>query len=85
MGMTGSEWRASVVSKTIHAAGGIVVRSGTRPMVAVVQRSKDRLWVLPRGKLRRNERPVRGARREVVEETGCRVKVSEFLGAITDW
>jgi 8-oxo-dGTP diphosphatase len=39
--------------------------------------------VLPRGKLRRNERPVRGTRREVVEETGCHVKVSEFLGAIT--
>jgi 8-oxo-dGTP diphosphatase len=73
----------TILGKTILAAGGIVVRSGTRPMVAVVQRSKDRLWVLPRGKLRRNERPVRGARREVVEETGFRVKVSEFLGAIT--
>jgi 8-oxo-dGTP diphosphatase len=71
------------VRKTIHAAGGIVVRSGTRPKVAVVQQSKDRLWVLPRGKLRRNERPVNGARREVVEETGFRVKVCEFLGAIT--
>jgi len=52
------------VRKTIHAAGGIVVRSGTRPKVAVVQQSKDRLWVLPRGKLRRNELPLtaRGAR-----------------------
>ena len=39
--------------------------------------------MLPRGKLRRNERPVNGARREVVEETGFRVKVCEFLGAIT--
>jgi 8-oxo-dGTP diphosphatase len=72
----------TTLSKTILAAGGIVLRSGTRKF-AVVQRSKDRLWVLPRGKLRRTERPVRGALREVVEETGCRVKVSEFLGAIT--
>jgi 8-oxo-dGTP diphosphatase len=63
--------------------GGIAVRQGTRPRVAVVQRSKDKLWVLPRGKLRRDERPVRGARREVVEETGFRVKVCEFLGVIT--
>jgi 8-oxo-dGTP diphosphatase len=39
--------------------------------------------VLPRGKLRRDERPVSGARREVVEETGFRVNVCEFLGAIT--
>jgi len=69
--------------KAIHAAGGIVVRSGARPLVAVVQRSKDERWVLPRGKLKRDENPLAGARREVVEETGHRVRVHEFLGAIT--
>jgi 8-oxo-dGTP diphosphatase len=69
--------------KPIHAAGGIVVRSGARSLVAVVQRSKDERWVLPRGKLERNEDPAAGARREAVEETGHRVKVHEFLGAIT--
>ena len=42
-----------------------------------------RLWVLPRGKLKRNESPIIGARREVVEETGHRVPVREFLGATT--
>lgn len=72
-----------MASKTIQAAGGIVVRHGARPLVAVVQRSKDDAWVLPRGKLKRDENPVRGARREVVEETGHRVRVHEFLGAIT--
>lgn len=71
------------VSRTIHAVGGIAVRKGARPRVAVVQRRKDKLWVLPRGKLRRDERPVAGARREVVEETGFRVKVGDFLGVIT--
>jgi 8-oxo-dGTP diphosphatase len=69
--------------KTIQAAGGIVVRGGARPRIAVVQRSKDEAWVLPRGKLERGENPATGARREVVEETGHRVKVHEFLGAIT--
>ena len=69
--------------KTIHAAGGIVVRGGAQPRIAVVQRSKDDAWVLPRGKLERDENPARGARREAVEETGHRVKVYEFLGAIT--
>jgi 8-oxo-dGTP diphosphatase len=67
---------------TIQGAGGIVVQRGARPRVAVVQRSKDRLWVLPRGKLKRNERPVDGARREVVEETGHRVTVHDYVGAI---
>jgi 8-oxo-dGTP diphosphatase len=69
--------------KIIQAAGGIVVRKGSRPRIAVVQRSKDDRWVLPRGKLERHENPAAGARREVVEETGHRVKVHEFLGAIT--
>jgi 8-oxo-dGTP diphosphatase len=69
--------------KAIQAAGGIVVRGGARPLFAVVQRSKDDRWVLPRGKLKRDENPVDGAKREVVEETGHRVDVHEFLGAIT--
>src|ERR1700688_3490820 len=72
-----------MAGKVIHAAGGIVGRGGPRPLIAVVQRSKDDRWVLPRGKLKRTERPITGARREVVEETGHRVRVREFLGAIT--
>jgi 8-oxo-dGTP diphosphatase len=72
-----------MAGKTIQAAGGIVVRSGARPQFAIVQRAKDELWVLPRGKLKRDESPLAGARREVVEETGHRVRVCEFLGAIT--
>jgi len=69
--------------KPIQAAGGIGVRKGARALIAIVQRSKDDRWVLPRGKLKLKERPVIGARREVVEETGHRVQVREFLGAIT--
>jgi len=72
-----------MAGKTIHAAGGIVVRNGARPLIAIVQRAKDELWVLPRGKLKRDESPVVGARREVIEETGHRVRVREFVGAIT--
>ena len=72
-----------MAGKTVYAAGGIVVRNGSRPLIAVVQRAKDELWVLPRGKLKSNESALAGARREVVEETGHRVRVREFLGAIT--
>ena len=67
----------------IQAAGGIVVRGGARPVIAVVQRAKDDRWVLPRGKLKRKEQPKSGARREAFEETGHRVEVRQFLGAIT--
>jgi 8-oxo-dGTP diphosphatase len=67
----------------VYAAGGIVIRGRKRPRIAVVQRSKDERWVLPRGKLKRKEDPVSGAQREVVEETGHPVRVHEFLGAIT--
>jgi 8-oxo-dGTP diphosphatase len=75
---------AKLMARTpIYAAGGIVVRGHARPRIAVVQRSKDERWVLPRGKLKRDENPLTGARREVVEETGHRVQVHEFLGAIT--
>ena len=63
-----------------EAAGGIVLR-GTR--VAVVQRRKDRCWVLPKGKLARGETAVAAARREVTEETGHDVTVHEFIGAIS--
>ena len=67
----------------ILAAGGVVVRDRGRPLIAVVQRRKDNGWVLPKGKLKRKERAKTAARREVVEETGHKVAVREFLGAIT--
>jgi 8-oxo-dGTP diphosphatase len=57
-----------MAGKTIHAAGGIVVRNGARPLIAIVPRATDELWVLPRGKLKRDESPLAGARREVVEK-----------------
>jgi 8-oxo-dGTP diphosphatase len=79
--MTGRK-RIVMSGKTIEGAGGIVVRGSARPLIAVVQRSKDHLWVLPRGKLKRNERPVVGAKREATEETGHRMQVHDYLGAI---
>jgi len=72
-----------MVQAPIQAAGGIVIRGGAKPLVAVVQRRKDNSWVLPKGKLKRNERAVAAARREVIEETGHEVFVHEYLGAIS--
>jgi len=68
--------------RVILAAGGIVFRKKRRPEIAVVQLRKYPHWVLPKGKLKRNEKPRSAAKREVVEETGHQVTVQEFLGAI---
>jgi 8-oxo-dGTP diphosphatase len=67
----------------ILAAGGIVIRDGSEPLFAIVQRRKDSSWVLPKGKLKRKESVLAAAQREVLEETGHAVFVHEFLGAIS--
>jgi 8-oxo-dGTP diphosphatase len=67
----------------VLAAGGIVMRGGPKPLIAVVQRRKDKDWVLPKGKLKPKENAIAAARREAIEETGHNVFVREFLGAIS--
>jgi 8-oxo-dGTP diphosphatase len=67
----------------ILAAGGIVIRHDPKPRLAIVQRRRDKAWVLPKGKLKPSEKPIAAARREVMEETGCEVRVHEFLGVIS--
>ena len=67
----------------VLAAGGIVIRNGGKPLVAIVQRRRDNAWVLPKGKLKPNEKPIAAARREATEETGTDVRVHEFLGVIS--
>ncbi len=67
----------------IMGAGGIVVRGGPRPLIALVQRRKDDAWVLPKGKLKRKEAPIAAAEREVIEETGYKVEIHDYLGAIS--
>jgi 8-oxo-dGTP diphosphatase len=67
----------------VLAAGGIVIRNGGKPLVAIVQRRRDSAWVLPKGKLKPNEKPIAAARREATEETGADVRVHEFLGVIS--
>lgn len=65
------------------AAGGIVMRGGGKPLIAVVQLRKDNAWMLPKGKLDKGEHVVDAARREAGEETGHEVTVREFLGTMS--
>jgi 8-oxo-dGTP diphosphatase len=67
----------------ILAAGGIVLREGSRPRIAIVRLRKCKDWVLPKGKLNPGERAHVAAKREVIEETGHDVSVHEFLGSMT--
>src|SRR5262245_8662470 len=67
----------------ILAAGGIVLREGSKPRIAIVRLRRDRSWVLPKAKLYPGERAIAAARREVLEETGHEVLVREFLGSMS--
>jgi 8-oxo-dGTP diphosphatase len=67
----------------IQSAGGIVVREGPEPRIAIVRLRKDKAWVLPKGKLKPGEAALAAAEREVEEETGHYVFVHEFLGAMS--
>src|SRR5882724_2755694 len=66
----------------ILAAGGIVTQRGGAPLIAVVRLRKRNEWVLPKGKLDDGETPRDAAQREVLEETGHRVAVKEFIGTL---
>lgn len=66
----------------VMAAGGIVLRRGASPLIAVVRQRKRNEWVLPKGKLDDGETPQQAAHREVLEETGHDVAVHEFLGTL---
>lgn len=66
----------------VMAAGGIVLRRGPAPLIAIVRQRKRNEWVLPKGKLDDGETPKEAAYREVLEETGHDVAVHEFLGTL---
>jgi 8-oxo-dGTP diphosphatase len=74
---------SSEIDAPILAAGGIVVRDGARPRIAIVRLRGEKSWVLPKGKVNPGERAIAAARREVLEETGHEVSVHEFLGSMS--
>jgi 8-oxo-dGTP diphosphatase len=69
--------------RVIQAAGGILHRNAPPDEeVMVVHRKRYDDWTLPKGKLKVGESFQEAAVREVHEETGCVVRLGEYLGAV---
>lgn len=72
----------------IRAAGGVLWRHADFPgrergmEVAVIHRPRYDDWTLPKGKLAPGETEIEGAVREVMEETGFRVRLGRPLGQV---
>jgi ADP-ribose pyrophosphatase YjhB (NUDIX family) len=67
----------------IRAAGGLLWDdSAPSRRIALVHRLRHNDWSLPKGKLHEGESWEEGALREVTEETGCRVRLTGFAGAL---
>ncbi len=72
--------------RPIYAAGGVLYRDGypdSGPEFLVVHRNRYHDWSLPKGKLDRKESFKDGAKREVLEETGFKSGMRDYLGAVT--
>lgn len=69
------------MSALVHAAGGVLWRSGRRgrPEVALIHRPRYDDWTLPKGKAKRGEHLLVAALREVGEETGFTPHLGPFL------
>ena len=80
--MTTAEKKSGQHSPII-SAGGIVLRGRKKPLIAVVQLRQQKTWVLPKGKLHKNETVLAAAKREATEETGREVTAYEYLGQIS--
>jgi 8-oxo-dGTP diphosphatase len=79
--MTAAKDKSAALAPIV-AAGGIVLRGRKKPLIAVVQLRQQKTWVLPKGKLHKNETVLAAAKREAVEETGRDVVLHEYLGQI---
>src|SRR4051812_42878800 len=67
----------------VLAAGAVVWRPGRAgPEIALVHRPRYDDWAYPKGKLDRGEEMPFAAVREVVEETGLRVRLGALLGDV---
>lgn len=69
--------------RTRRAARGIVLRESDGK-IAIFNKTNKNEYKLPGGGIEGDEDPKEAFLREVLEETGCEVEITEFLGTIED-
>ncbi len=75
---------AAVRRRSAVAAGGVVIREGEHGLeVALLGRTNDGSWVLPKGTPDRGETAEQTALREVREETGLEVRITAPIGSMS--
>lgn len=67
----------------VACAGCVVYRHRSGTVEVLLARREDSAWMLPRGKCNPDERPRTAAAREVLEETGVRVRPTMEVGSYT--
>jgi ADP-ribose pyrophosphatase YjhB (NUDIX family) len=77
-----------MADKLVLAAGGIIEKhTAEGPKIAIIYRERyGKEWAIPKGKLKKSngqtcETFLEAAQREVEEETGCPVRITDFAGS----
>ncbi len=68
--------------RTRRASRGIILREDGK--IAVFNKANKNEYKLPGGGIEGNEEPEKAFLREALEETGCEVEITDFLGTIEE-
>ncbi len=63
------------------SAGGVLFRNGEVLLI----KNPSGVWTFPKGNIEEGEKPEETAVREVLEETGVRGEVVDYIGEISYW
>lgn len=79
----GGEQKKFEIKKTRMGARGIVIRADGK--IAIFNKTKKNEYKLPGGGVEEYEDLEEAFKREVLEETGCKVKIIKYLGTIEEY